>query len=141
VNELSLFTGAGGAGAGVAVPGPVLRFVVSCRLPGLNDMLDWAKRHSNIYSKHKKQWTMFCGACARRGIGLKRIEFPVRVRVTWREPNRRRDPDNIHAGIKMIMDGLVQAGILKDDGWDEVAVIEHVMGAKGNGAEVELWRS
>jgi Holliday junction resolvase RusA-like endonuclease len=104
-------------------------------------MLDWAKRHSMVYSRLKKQWTIFCGACARAGVGEKKIEGSVRVRVVWNEPNRRRDPDNVQAGIKFILDGIVKAGILPNDGWKNVAAVEHVMGEKGDGAVVEIWRA
>jgi len=39
----------------------------------------------------------------------------------WKERDRRRDPDNIAAaGRKLILDGLVLAGVLPDDGWNHV---------------------
>ena len=40
----------------------------------------------------------------------------------WFCRNRRKDPDNISsAGRKIILDGLVTAGILQDDGWKQVS--------------------
>jgi hypothetical protein len=36
------------------------------------------------------------------------------------EKNRRRDQDNIAAGKKLVIDGLVQAGVLAGDGWKYV---------------------
>jgi hypothetical protein len=50
----------------------------------------------------------------------------VRLRFEWHEPKpsrtaRLRDPDNISSGgRKIILDGLVQAGVIPDDGWDVV---------------------
>lgn len=31
----------------------------------------------------------------------------------------RRDPDNIAAAVKFIWDGLVEAGVIPNDGWKE----------------------
>ena len=53
-----------------------------------------------------------------RGV---RIERPVFMKYLWVEPNRRRDLDNISSfGRKVIQDSLVDAGVLKDDGWKYV---------------------
>jgi len=57
-----------------------------------------------------------------------RVRFdngPVRIHITLLAPDRRRrDPDNLAAGCKPIIDGLVDGGWLPDDSWhhvDEVA--------------------
>lgn len=54
---------------------------------------------------------------------LRRVKFdcPVIMRYTWYEPNRKRDKDNISSfGRKCIQDALVKAGVLKNDGWNEI---------------------
>ena len=38
----------------------------------------------------------------------------------WKEKTKRKDPDNIIVGKKFILDGLVKAGVLPDDGWKHV---------------------
>lgn len=38
----------------------------------------------------------------------------------WVEPGKRRDPDNIRAGVKFILDALVAEGALPGDGWRHV---------------------
>lgn len=44
------------------------------------------------------------------------------MQYTWYEPDRRRDMDNISSfGRKVIQDGLVKAGVLKNDGWKQIA--------------------
>lgn len=40
---------------------------------------------------------------------------PVEIWFLWVEPNRKRDPDNIAAAKKFILDGLVSAGIILND--------------------------
>ena len=51
---------------------------------------------------------------------LKRIDSPVFVSCTWFCKNKKKDLDNIAFGKKFLLDGLVKAGVLSDDGWDEI---------------------
>lgn len=100
------------------IPGP---------LPGLNELLDARMRTGltkngkrwNAYSKLKKQWDQRVGMHARsqgfRPVRSAQFEYVVR------EPNRRRDPSNIVSGaVKLIEDGLQEAGLLEGDGWKNV---------------------
>lgn len=93
------------------VPGP---------LPGMNELIAAAKGSGGRgyrYAAIKRQW--------RNNVHLLALEarlpkFPGRVVMTWEwlERDRRRDPDNIAAGgRKLVLDGLVAAGVLKGDGW------------------------
>ncbi|NLY47586.1 MAG: RusA family crossover junction endodeoxyribonuclease, partial [Clostridiales bacterium] len=45
--------------------------------------------------------------------------------ITWFEPDRRRDPDNIMAGQKFILDGLVAAGAIPNDSQKHIKGIVH----------------
>jgi hypothetical protein len=94
-------------------------------LPGLNELIAAAKGAGGRgmrYAKLKKAWTDTVWALARQA----RVPaFPGRVslRFEWLERDRRRDPDNVAAGgRKLILDGLVAAGVLKGDGWRFVDV-------------------
>jgi len=40
---------------------------------------------------------------------------PVRIEFAWFEKNARRDPDNIRAGSKFLLDALVKLAIIPDD--------------------------
>ncbi len=95
------------------VPGP---------LPGLNELLAAAKSgrgKGNAYSRLKSAWTdAVIYAC--RAAKLKKAER-VRLHFLWLERDRRRDPDNVAAGgRKLVLDGLVKAGVLPGDGWKNV---------------------
>ncbi len=46
---------------------------------------------------------------------LKPIDTKVKIDFTWFVANRRKDPDNIAFTKKFILDGLVKAGVLKND--------------------------
>jgi len=43
----------------------------------------------------------------------------------WYVKNKRADPDNISFGAKAIFDGLVKAGIIENDGWQQIYSIGH----------------
>ena len=92
------------------IPGP---------LPGLNEMIDAAKGSGGRgagYARLKRDWTEAVWAHAK---SARLPSFPGRVvlRFRWFERDRRRDPDNVAAAKKLVMDGLVKAGVLKGDGW------------------------
>ena len=101
------------------VPGP---------LPGLNEIIAAGKQLIPWLSKGKrrvyeltilkKKWD----EKVTRAAMLHRIKpmESVDIRLVWIEHNRKRDKDNVMAGKKFVLDGLVKAGILKNDGWKQV---------------------
>lgn len=116
------------------------RFVIPGRLPGLNEIVAASKDHFGSYAKMKRSLTKTVAAQAVATAG--RTGKPrfrrVAVFVRWVEPNRRRDKDNIEAGIKFILDGLVEAGIIPNDGWRHVADIHHSFAVDRDNPRVEV---
>jgi len=87
------------------------------RLPGLNEIVEDAKGsggRGRKYSKSKREETDRIAWLAKAA----RLKPMGRVRVIfeWREPNLKRDVDNIRAGAKYVLDGLVAAKVLAKDG-------------------------
>jgi hypothetical protein len=71
------------------------------------------------YSKLKRKWTDDVALLAKAA----RLPKVTRARFSfqWFERSRRRNPDNFCAGgRKMILDGLVNAGVLENDGWTQI---------------------
>lgn len=99
-------------------------FRIAGRLPGMNELLGAFRRHHFAGAKLKREATGLCAEWAIAG-GLPRFEKPVRITVDWHEPNNRRDPDNVQAGIKFILDGLIHANRLPNDGRKWVKSIIH----------------
>jgi Holliday junction resolvase RusA-like endonuclease len=97
---------------GFFIPGP---------LPGLNEMLDArglgkreGRKRPNRYNDLKREWeALICLEIAKHRI--KPVTNPVKLEFYWIEHNRRRDPDNIAAGKKLILDSLVKAGVIPND--------------------------
>lgn len=71
---------------------------------------------------------------------IKRIEKPVFVTCTWFCKNKRKDKDNVAFSKKFILDGLVKAGVLIEDGWKEILGFKDVfeVDVKNPRVEVEL---
>jgi len=92
------------------------QFTIPIRLPGLNEIIDAAKANKHVYAKLKETYT---DAVVWSAKGIKPFEAGY-LDITWYEPHRQRDTDNIAAGKKFIMDGLQKAGIIKNDGWEQI---------------------
>ena len=96
------------------------RLVVEGRLPGLNEYI--AAERGNRYkaAKLKREAQEVIGYAIRTQLRGVRIRNPVAMRYLWVEPNRKRDKDNITFARKFIQDALVEAGVLRNDGWKEI---------------------
>lgn len=94
------------------------------RLPGLNEIIDAAKQGKGKYQPYaimKDRYTSEIGWLAKNLPAYERVN----ITITWYEPNRRRDPDNITGGQKFILDGLVRGGVIPDDSQKYIAGIIH----------------
>lgn len=94
------------------------KFIIPGELPTLNEMIDEAKIHWNNYREQKEDHTEAVAWEAKRA---KLPYIPaVKFEITYFRKTKAYDPDNIAAGKKFILDGLVEAGVLKNDGWKQV---------------------
>ena len=101
-----------------------MKFDIEGRLPGLNEMIDAAKQGKGKYQPYalmKEEYTNMITWIAKK---LPKYE-KVALIITWYEPDRRRDPDNIMAGQKFILDGMVQAGTIPNDSQKYISGIIH----------------
>jgi len=98
-------------------------FFVRGPLPGLNELIAAAKGAGGrgaIYAKLKAKWTNDI-ALQIRAARVRPVDRAY-LRFIWHEKSQKRDPDNIAAGgRKLILDSLVVAKVLADDGWGNVA--------------------
>jgi len=88
-------------------------------LPGMNEIISMARTH---WAKSAKQKTDYTDLVASYCV-LNRLKPMKRVwlGIYYHEKNQKRDPDNISAGKKFLLDGLVQAGVLANDGHKQIA--------------------
>lgn len=115
-------------------------FEIPGKLPGLNDIIGAARTHYHAAASQKKKAQKVVIEAARRaGLDEVRLKGPTRVEITWVEPNKRRDVDNICAGVKFILDALVEFGVLENDDQKHIVSIEHhILCDRGN-PHVAVW--
>ena len=108
------------------------------RLPSLNDIIEAAKKGRGKYQPYaimKEQYTSDIGWLAKKLPAYERVD----IIITWYEPDRRRDPDNISGGgTKFILDGLVAGGAIKNDSQRYVNSISHRFEVDRENPRVEI---
>lgn len=118
--------------------GAAASFIIPGHLPSMNKIIDAAKLSPHSYKNMKQQHT------DKVVIYAKKAKLPamgrINIKVTWICDTMRQDKDNVCAGIKFILDGLQEAGIIKKDSWKLIGNIEHVfeIDRKNPRIEVEL---
>jgi len=100
------------------------KLVLPYVFPSLNTLFDSAKIHWARYYKLKKKLTKDVANSAKEQ-GFTLSGFPSDFIFTWYCKTKRRDPDNIASGAKIVFDGLVEAGIIENDGWNYVGDLTH----------------
>ena len=121
------------------VPG-MPKLVIPGTLPGLNEYIDAERRNRHLGAKIKRQTQQVVVLSAKkcmRGFHPKRA---VVMDYVWYEKNRRRDKDNVSSfGRKCIQDGLVQAGVLKNDGWAQIDSFSDAFVVDAKNPRVEVY--
>lgn len=64
--------------------------------------------------------------------------YPVTLKITWYEKDRRRDIDNITFATKFIQDALVKEKIIVDDSQKYICKIEHEVLVDKNNPRIEI---
>jgi len=85
----------------------------------LNTYIHGMNKNRFIGARYKKDETERVWAEC-KVARLKPMKNPVFIVFEWFSPDKRKDKDNISYAKKSILDGLVRAGVLKNDGWDNI---------------------
>jgi len=106
------------------------------RLPGLNEMIDAARISKYESAAQKKTYTELVAWCckAARLPKMNRIALDI----IWYEPNAKRDFDNIVAGCKFLLDGMVTARVIPNDGQKNVESIKNVVRVDKDNPRIEV---
>ena len=99
-----------------------IKITIPGELPDINQIIKASKMHYGAYAKLKKENTEKVVWLAKKLPKVEKIDLSI----TWYCKNRRKDKDNISGGgTKMILDGLVEAGVIRGDGWKQIGDITH----------------
>lgn len=99
----------------------IIKLTIPGSLPSMNQIVSVSKKHYMQYSKMKKKYTQLVKDQAEGLPAIQSADFLIQ----WYAKDKRIDPDNITAGQKFLMDGIVEAGVLPGDGWKHVKQINH----------------
>ncbi|OAK70076.1 RusA family crossover junction endodeoxyribonuclease [Lederbergia galactosidilytica] len=112
----------------------MVEFTIHGELPNLNEIIAVSKKHWSSYSRMKKTYTHLVKLHARNLPKIEQADFEI----TWYCKDRRQDKDNVIAGQKFIFDGLVDAGVLINDGWSQIGDIKHTFEVDKKNPRVEV---
>lgn len=116
------------------------KIVIPGELPDLNTIIAESKRGRGKwqpYNEMKQEYTNIVAWIAKSGI-KKQLE-KIDLEITWICKNRRKDKDNISGGgTKFILDGLVAAGVIENDGWKQIGDIYHKFKVDKHNPRVEV---
>ena len=114
-----------------------MKFDIEGRLPGLNEMIDAAKKGKGKYQPYRMMKQTYTDMVAWLAKKLPKYQ-QVNITITWYEPNEKRDPDNVQAGCKFILDGLVKAGTIPNDTRRYIKSITHIPELDRDNPRVEV---
>ena len=93
---------------------PRIELTYRGRLPSTNDLIQLNRTNRFAGAAMKKTYTKELAETFRAQT-CERFTEHVTCTVTFYEDTMRRDDDNVISGCKYLLDGLVTAGIIKDD--------------------------
>lgn len=102
----------------------MLELVFQGEFTALNEHIGANNRNRFIAAQIKRDeteraWADTLSQKNRKGLIIE--NYPIRVHFDWYCVNRKKDPDNIAFAKKYILDGMVKAGLIPNDGWNQVA--------------------
>lgn len=95
-------------------------------LTDLNKFINSQRTNRYAGAKLKKENTEKCcyAFLMAKATGL-RVTTPINLKITWYCKNKRKDPDNVAFGVKFILDGMQEARMIENDGFNEIKEIHH----------------
>jgi len=114
-------------------------FTIQGRMPGLNEYT--RANRTNAYKGHemKREWQGEAQLSIIRQLRGRTAKTPVFIRYRFYEQNKKRDHDNVSGfAHKVIQDAMVSAGLLDNDGWDDIRGYEDLFFIDKNNPRIEV---
>lgn len=100
------------------------RYVLRSSLPSLNDYIQAERGNWAAAAKVKKTGTLNVQLEV-MSQNRQPVTQMVDVDLYWIVPDNKQDPDNVFFATKFILDGMVKAGVLPQDGRRNIRHISH----------------
>ena len=102
-----------------------MKLTILGEMVSLNEYIKAERTNKFMAAKIKKEETeQVYWACKEQK--LKKITEPItEILIDWYTKNDRKDADNVFFACKFILDGMVLAGVLPDDGRKYINAISH----------------
>lgn len=115
------------------------KIVIPLPLMSLNEYTNKQRINRYAGANAKKQSTGICQVHVKSAMnkGVK-FEPPFRLKFTWYCKDKRQDPDNIAFQKKFVLDGMVKAGFIENDGWQQVLGFEDYFQVDKSNPRVEI---
>jgi Holliday junction resolvase RusA-like endonuclease len=98
-----------------------VKIVIPLPLATLNEYTNDQRTNPHKGAKTKRTATRKCTKFVRYAMSKKvKFAFPCRLKFTWFDSNKKKDPDNIAFQKKFILDGMIEAGFMENDGWKHI---------------------
>ena len=97
-----------------------MKIIIDGELIDLNKFVNAQRANRFGGAAMKKKYTDKC-ASAFSPMKAKQLRLPITLHITWYCKDKRKDKDNVAFAKKFILDGMIQCGLLKNDGWSEIA--------------------
>lgn len=95
----------------------IQKLIIPGELTDLNTYINAERANKYAAAKIKHDDTHTVALYAKR---LEHIDKPVDVHILWVTPNARKDKDNIAFAKKFILDGLMSADVIDNDGYNNI---------------------
>lgn len=97
---------------------------IDCILSSMNKVIQANRSNRYVGAKIKKKNTeLVAWSCKAQKI--KSFKKKINLNITFYCKDRRTDKDNIISTTKFILDGLVEAGVIPNDGWNEIGNLNY----------------
>ena len=116
-----------------------MHIVVPGEFPTLTEIISAAKNHHMKYSSMKQEFTERTRVYVLKHLaGVKISVNKATIHLHWIRRTKRADPDNIRAGSKFVLDGLVKSRLLADDGQGNIDCLSDSFGVDRKYPRVEI---
>lgn len=118
------------------------RFTIYGRLDGLNEYVRACRNSKFGANSMKKKNQNLVKMYALKALRSRELtipnKYPIKLKIKWYEPNKRRDIDNVQFAVKFILDSLVELKVIPNDSRKYVDSIDNRVEVDKSNPRIEV---